>query len=271
MARIRTIKPSFFTSLTIADLTPEQRLTFIGLWTHVDDDGRCEYDPRLIKAALWPLDDRTVADIHGDIIALEEAGLITHYRLTEDSLRTHGALRERSYLHVSGWYEHQKINRKTDSDLPAPEDCEIVPLSADILPRKPRNDAQNADSLRTHGGLTEDSLPERKGKEGKGREVTRSSAARPKRNPETRAHTIPDNWEPTEKHLERARRDHLNVGVETERFTNNAKAKGLKFKDWDAAFNNWLIKAVEFRDRDNPKTVSADLTPKQVMNAHMYR
>ena len=61
MARIRSIKPEFFTSLTIADLTVEQRLTFIGLWTHVDDEGRCVDDSRLIKAAIWPLDDRTAA------------------------------------------------------------------------------------------------------------------------------------------------------------------------------------------------------------------
>src|SRR5699024_3247957 len=82
MARIRTIKPTFFTSLTIANLTLEQRLTFIGLWTHVDDEGRCIYDPRLIKAALWPLDSRTAEDVDGDIRALTESSLITHYTLS---------------------------------------------------------------------------------------------------------------------------------------------------------------------------------------------
>ena len=72
MARIRTIKPSFFTSLTIASLTPEQRLTFVGLWTHVDDDGRCIYDPRLIKAALWALDERLARDVEEDVAALQK-------------------------------------------------------------------------------------------------------------------------------------------------------------------------------------------------------
>ncbi len=148
MARIRTIKPSFFTSLTIANLTLEQRLTFIGLWTHVDDNGRCEYDPRLIKAALWPLDDRSPEDVHGDIVALTEASLIAHYILSE-----------RSYLVVCGWREHQKINRPTPTSIPGPESGQIVPLTCG-----------NEDSLRAHGGLTESSLREGKGKEGKGRE-----------------------------------------------------------------------------------------------------
>lgn len=141
MARIRTIKPSFFTSLTIADLTPEQRLTFIGLWTHADDEGRCIYDPRLIKAALWPLDDRTAADVAADVAALTEASLITHYILSE-----------RSYLVINTWSEHQRINRPAASTLPSPDSGQIVPLTC-----------SDESSLRTHGGLTA-------GKERKGRE-----------------------------------------------------------------------------------------------------
>jgi hypothetical protein len=106
MARIRSIKPEFFTSLTIADLTPEQRLTFIGLWTHVDDEGRCVDDARLIKAAIWPLDDRTAADIEGDLGVLSESSLILRYTLNR-----------KRYLAVRGWSEHQKINRPTPKNL----------------------------------------------------------------------------------------------------------------------------------------------------------
>lgn len=148
MPRIRTIKPSFFTSLTIADLTVEQRLTFIGLWTHVDDDGRCVYDSRLIKAAVWPLDDRTADDVADDVQALTEASLITHYKV-----------RERSYLAVNGWEEHQRVNRRTPSTLPAPGDGTEAPISAG-------QSALTEDSVRPHGAITEDSRQERKGREG---------------------------------------------------------------------------------------------------------
>lgn len=147
MARIRTIKPEFFTSLTIADLTPEQRLTFIGLWTHVDDAGRCVDDPRLIKAAIWPLDDRTAADIEIDLKALTESSLITRYTLNR-----------KRYLAVTNWDEHQRINRPTESKLPAPEDGDPTP--PDPVTR------HDSDSLSAHTHFSEDSPQERKGKEG---------------------------------------------------------------------------------------------------------
>ena len=147
MARIRTIKPEFFTSLTVADLPLTARLTFIGLWTHVDDAGRCVDDSRLIKAAIWPLDDRTAHDVELDLKALTESSLITRYMLNR-----------KRYIAVTGWDEHQRINRPTASKLPAPEEGEPTP------PDPVTSD--NSDSLRTHPQLTEDSPQERKGKEG---------------------------------------------------------------------------------------------------------
>ncbi|WP_202495599.1 hypothetical protein [Streptomyces sp. SID4982] len=147
MARIRTIKPEFFTSLTIADLPLTARLTFIGLWTHADDAGRCIDDPRLIKAALWPLDDRTASDIETDLKLLSESSLITRY-----------VLNQKRYLAVTGWDEHQRINRPTASKLPAPDEGE--PLPPDPVTR------ENSDSLSTHTQLTEGSPQERKGREG---------------------------------------------------------------------------------------------------------
>lgn len=150
MARIRTIKPTFFTSLTVTGLTPEQRLTFIGLWTHVDDEGRCIDDPRLVKAALWPLDDRTATDVDGDLWALTEASLIVRYTLSE-----------RSYLAVRNWAEHQRISRPSGSSLPDPDDGKIRPVP-------PLPTCGNVDSVSPHGGFTEDSAQERKGREGKG-------------------------------------------------------------------------------------------------------
>ncbi|MEU9333180.1 hypothetical protein AB0D49_08440 [Streptomyces sp. NPDC048290] len=165
MARIRTIKPEFFTSLTVADLPLTARLTFIGLWTHVDDAGRCVDDARLIKAAVWPLDDRTSADVESDLKALTESSLITRYTLNQ-----------KRYIAVTGWDEHQRINRPTPSRLPAPEQGEPTP------PEPVTRD--NGDSLSPHTQLTEDSPQERKGKErnreGKGTPPTpRESSGNP--------------------------------------------------------------------------------------------
>ncbi|WP_406412124.1 hypothetical protein OG923_24535 [Streptomyces halstedii] len=154
MARIRTIKPTFFTSLTIADLSYEQRLTFIGLWTHVDDEGRCIDDARLIKAAVWPLDDRTAADVEDDLRALTEYSLITRYTLTH-----------RSYIAVTGWAEHQRINRATPSKYPAPDQGEKAPEPAPA----PAPTCGDEDSQSTHTQLSEDSRPERNREQGTGK------------------------------------------------------------------------------------------------------
>jgi len=146
MARIRTIKPEFFTSLSIAGLPLRARLTFIGLWTHVDDEGKCLAEPRLIKAAIWPLDDVSAEDVMSDLGALTEASLIAHYEVAN-----------RRYLAVKGWSEHQRISRPSSSNLPNPDAGTPIALSSE--------NSFTEDSVNAHGILTEPSPPERKGKE----------------------------------------------------------------------------------------------------------
>lgn len=116
MPRIRTVKPDFFRSLTIAELPVEARLTFIALWTYVDDEGRGVDDPRLIKAYAWPLDDRTASDVDADLAAIEALGLVERYEVEG-----------RRYLHVRTFHEHQKVSHAQPSSLPAPEHSINVP------------------------------------------------------------------------------------------------------------------------------------------------
>ncbi len=123
MARIRSIKPEAFTSETLSAVSRAARWTFAGLWTYCDDEGRGRGDPRLIKAALYPLDDDvSVDDVVSDLDELEAVGVLCRYE--------HGG---RAYLHVTNFFEHQHPNRPVASKLP---EC----------------------SRSTHGGLTEDSV-----------------------------------------------------------------------------------------------------------------
>lgn len=162
MARIRTIKPSFFTSLTIADLTYEERLTFIGLWTHVDDNGRCVADPRLIKAAIWPLDNRTTEDVEADLGSITDASLIRQYKVGG-----------RRYLQVNGWREHQVINRPKASAIPGPDDEGSEPVTSG---NAPITDA----SVTDHGSISA-------GRERKGRERISCASADAEREAEFEA------------------------------------------------------------------------------------
>jgi hypothetical protein len=145
MARIRTIKPDFFTSESVSALPYSARLTFIGLWTYADDEFRCVDNPKLIRAAIWPLDDRTLGDIEKDIDELAASGMVVRYRVGD-----------RNYLHIPGMGTHQRVNRPTGSKLPPP------PTSGDAV----KTHTQLSENSRgTHVTLTEDSPPEGKGRE----------------------------------------------------------------------------------------------------------
>lgn len=146
MARIRTIKPEFFKSRTIASLPLHTRLTFIGLWTYVDDYGVGKDDERLIFAELWPLEEdmnAAVASTRESLARLRETGLITRYTVD-------GA----SYLAVVGWAEHQKVDRPSRHRLPGPDSQGAVALTcddgADVLPftRPSRDTREDASSPR---------------------------------------------------------------------------------------------------------------------------
>lgn len=163
MARIRTIKPGFFTSEDVAALSMRARLTWIGLWTHVDDEGRAKDNPRLIHAAVWPLDDVTVKQVEQDLVELAAHGRIVRYEV--DGKR---------YLAVTNWNVHQRINRPARSVFPTPDEASFA--NGSLPDEASFTDVQTRDesSVTTHGALTEDSVKahgaltagrERKGKE----------------------------------------------------------------------------------------------------------
>jgi hypothetical protein len=135
--RIRTIKPSFFRSDDVSALPLRARLTWVGLWTQCDDQGRTKDHARLIKADIWPLDNVSLADIEEDLETLAEHGRIVRYEV--DGQR---------YLEIVNWHDHQTIQKPTRSKIPAPPDGTTEPLPE------------------TYGSPTS-----RKGREGKGRDA----------------------------------------------------------------------------------------------------
>lgn len=155
MARIRTIKPAFFSSLSNAELPKATRLTWIGLWTYVDDAGRAVDDPRLVKAAIWPLDDDyTTKKVDADLALLAKVGKIERYKVAG-----------RAYLRVVEWH-HQRINRPVPSTLPPSPNEAVSPHDEPTPEDDTTPDISSEDSLSTQCVVTEDSPPERKGREG---------------------------------------------------------------------------------------------------------
>lgn len=141
MPRMRTLKPETFTSETLSLASVPARWTFAGLWTYCDDDGRGKADPRLIKAAIWPLDDDVTAkDVAGHLDELEALELLCRYE--------HGG---RGYVHVVNFAEHQRPNRPVPSKLP--ECCKDKHGGFGEVALDPHG-ALTEGSVSAHGGLT---------------------------------------------------------------------------------------------------------------------
>jgi len=106
MARIRTIKPEFFTSEDIVSLTPLARLFYVALWCEADREGRLSWKSKTLKMRYLPGDE---CDIDALASELTEAGLVELYEVD-------GKL----YAEIVTFKNHQVINnRESDSTLPA--------------------------------------------------------------------------------------------------------------------------------------------------------
>lgn len=101
----------------MASVSAEGERTFVRLWTHCDDQGRCLNNPKLIRAALYPLhDSMTAGTLEGDLDELEDAGLILRYEVDG-----------RSYLSIRSWDEYQHPQRPRASKYPPPPEASASP------------------------------------------------------------------------------------------------------------------------------------------------
>ena len=117
MARIRTIKPEYWTDEKIVELSFPARLLFIGLWNFADDEGRLVYSPKRLKLQIFPADALGISELFGEIRGKK---LVTVYEI--DNIE---------YLQVIGFAKHQKVDKRSPSKLPpppnSPEPPRIVP------------------------------------------------------------------------------------------------------------------------------------------------
>ena len=144
MARIRTIKPDFWTDEKIVDLSAFARLLFIGTWNFADEHGRGEFSEKRMKMQILPGDP---VDIHELLGEIREAGLIEVYDVEG-----------KQYFQIKGFCKHQKTDRREVSKFPPPQNSPEIPLDPP----------------------TSASGKERKGKERKGKEeVAPKGACRP--------------------------------------------------------------------------------------------
>jgi hypothetical protein len=108
MARIRTIKPEFWTNERVMECSTNARLLFIGMWNFADDLGRLALAPKTIKAQVFPSDEISFDTILGMVQELSENGLLLRYEAGG-----------KEYLQIAGW-QHQRIDKPQPGKCPAP-------------------------------------------------------------------------------------------------------------------------------------------------------
>jgi uncharacterized protein YlbG (UPF0298 family) len=113
MARIRTIKPSFFKNEDLAELQFTVRLFYIGLWTQADREGKLEYRPKRLKSEIFPYDNINVDDM---LDRLQSAGFINRYEVGELKV-----------IAITNFLKHQCPNvREPKSDIPDEYDTSTI-------------------------------------------------------------------------------------------------------------------------------------------------
>ena len=96
--RSRNIKPSFFSNEQLAEVSPEARLLFIGLWCMADREGRLEDRPKRIKMSIFPADSYNCEPF---LAELADQRLIVRYQI--DGQR---------YIEIPRFTAHQSPHHK---------------------------------------------------------------------------------------------------------------------------------------------------------------
>jgi hypothetical protein len=239
MARIRSVHPGLFTDEAFMSLSMEARVLIIGIWTEADDNGVFEWKPITLKARILP------ADNVDTVTLLAELARLDFVNRFENGASTYGAVRN--------FHKYQR-------------------------PKKPKIKYVLPDELRTYVGIrsgdvsevenqfpTEEELPSQR-EEGGGRleeddvsslrSEARARENEIERKPQAR---LTDLWKPLEAGYLYAKSIGLTdaeIVREAERFRNHAKQSDRVCSDWDAAWRNWALKALELLGRSMPSTQS---------------
>lgn len=129
MARMRYVKPEFWTDSAMVDLSRDARLFYIGTWNFaICDSGHLHDDPRGLKLKIFPGDDVDVTALLQELVS---AGRIV--RRTQPDGKT--------YLHITRLANHQKVDSRWAGRCPYCNLEAALPKSKE-LPEPPPTPAE---------------------------------------------------------------------------------------------------------------------------------
>lgn len=174
MARIRTIKPEFWTSEQVMNCSTNARLLFIGMWNFADDKGRMTASAKKIKAQIFPSDDISYESISVMLSNLSQNDLITLYE--HDNVE---------YIQIDGWSKHQRIDKPQPSKIPDIHG----EFDRDYIEQQRMIEDRSKNGLRRKG-------MEWKGMEGKGRRTAKGRISQDRESREASQPATPDQPNP---------------------------------------------------------------------------
>lgn len=131
MARIRSVKPEFWSDPDIVDLPMAARLFFIGTWNHADDFGVLKDEPARLKMQILPND------------AVDPYELVEEL-VQSDLLQRKVASDGTNVLVIRTFCVHQKIDKRSEGRWGNPEDfteAPPIPTNPSESPRTPTDPA----------------------------------------------------------------------------------------------------------------------------------
>lgn len=151
MARIRTIKPEFWTDEKIGSVSIPARLLLVGALNFADDHGGLDRSAKQLKAQVFPYD---AIDCEPLVLELIGAGLLIEYQVADGK-----------YLHIKGFQKHQKVDHPSKfpktppysegSESPREDGCSTVELGmeAEDAQRAIANTRESSRSNHNHKGI----------------------------------------------------------------------------------------------------------------------
>lgn len=113
MARIRTIKPEFWTDEDLSEVSEPACLLALGLLNYADDEGYFNANPKLIKASVFPLREPSVP-ITVQLRELSDCGYISLFSTSDG----------KNFGVINNFQKHQVINKPKESKI---KELDLIP------------------------------------------------------------------------------------------------------------------------------------------------
>lgn len=269
--RIRSTKPEFWRSKTIASLDFFTRLVLKALEAYVDDNGVGKDSIVIFCADAFPHDLAQSGAICGQVEdslrALCERDLAVRYTVAGEPL-----------IYVRRWKQWQYIERPNKGRYPRPDGTreyredvdESIAAGPDVgvtitapqqttdcpqpAPNVPPICPQNQSGEQRNRGTEEQRKSELALVGGSGGDVEKAAAR-------TRGSRLPDAWVPAPDVIAQMRSDHphIDLKVEHAKFVDYWQGKAgrdARKADWNATWRNWIRRAVE--QSPQPRNTSAN-------------